>query len=184
MSLCWRGSSDTGELPLVNAAARAPDGRGWVADWSQLRRHPGADAAEKWGDWGPGSSALRELRDRNPATSGGKTCTDREQRPRSASVGPPSVGPLAPDEPDEFPPSVLLGLRERERGAEPAPVPSSDCPSRQSPPRTVRQSGPRKEVHHAPRFWPTFSYTKIPHAQTTQTRPTTDGRQAGRARPS
>ena len=40
------------------------------------------------------------------------------------------------------------------------------------------------KVRHAPRFWPTFSYTKILHAQATQTRPTTDREQAGRARPS
>src|SRR3984957_20711712 len=41
------------------------------------------------------------------------------------------TSPLAPDEPDEFPPSVLLGLGGRERCAEPAPVRSADCPSRQ-----------------------------------------------------
>ena len=84
------------------------------------------------------SSALREWRDRNPATSGGrKTCPNREQSPPCpTSVGPPIVGgragrPLASDERDELPPSVPLGLGGRERCAEPAPVPSSDCPSRQ-----------------------------------------------------
>ena len=41
LRLMLEGSSDTGELPLVYAAARAPDGRGWVADWTQLHRHPG-----------------------------------------------------------------------------------------------------------------------------------------------
>jgi hypothetical protein len=80
----------------------------------------------------------REWRDRNPATSGGrKTCPNREQSPPCpTSVGPPIVGgragrPLASDERDELPPSVPLGLGGRERCAEPAPVPSSDCPSRQ-----------------------------------------------------
>ena len=84
------------------------------------------------------SSALREWRDRNPATSGGrKTCPNREQSPPCpTSVGPPIVGgragrPLASDERDELPPSVPLGLGGRERCAEPAPVPSSDCPTRQ-----------------------------------------------------
>ena len=56
--------------------------------------------------------------------------------PCPASVEQPILGgmarrPLAPDERDEFPPRVLLGLGGHERCAEPAPVSSSDCPSRQ-----------------------------------------------------